>query len=181
MQHSAPSVGDGGGLAAVRTPRGFKAVEGVREAWVAATGPFSRTPAGRTAAQRAGLRYERKVHGYLEDTFPGLYMASQWFQYRDACGALRWCQPDGLLRLGNVVVIFEVKARFGSDGWWQLRRLYSSVVTAAWRPSILGLCLVCRNYDPFVPFPEGHDVVDDVERWVIRRQFAQVGVLPWKG
>jgi hypothetical protein len=176
MLHS--SEGDG---RALLPPKRFRAAEGVREAWAASTGPFSLTPKPRgTPAQRAGVVYERKVHAYLEEVFPFLYTASQWFRYRDHSGSLRWCQPDGILRLGNVVVIFEVKSRFTADGWFQLRRLYSSVVATAFQPRTLGCCLVTKNYDPAIPFPERHELVSDVERWVIRRQFAQVGVFPWK-
>jgi hypothetical protein len=176
MPHS--SLGDG---RAVRPPKSFRVSEGVRDAKVLPAGPFSRTPKGSTASQRAGLRYEGKVHDYLASQFGDAYVPSQWFSYVDGGGVRRYCQTDGLLRVGPLAVIFEVKLRFSSDAWWQLRRLYSSVVTTALRPSQLGLCLICRNYDPHMPFPEGHDVVDNVERWVIRRQFAQVGVFPWRG
>lgn len=176
MLHS--SEGDG---RAVRPPRRFRAVEGVREAWASRTGPgFSSPKLSGTRAQRAGIAYERKVHAYLEEAFPFLYTASQWFRYRDAEGGLRWCQTDGILRLGNVVVIFEVKSRFTPDAWFQLRRLYSSVVATALKPTVLGTCLVTKYYDPAVPFPESHELISDLERWIIRRQFAQVGVFTWK-
>lgn len=179
--HSAASrLGDGPVLRALRAPRGFREVGGVREAWPCES-PFSRTPTGRTAAQKAGLRYERKVHEYLASVFCDAYSPSQWFGYYDVHGSRRFCQPDGILRFGNVAVIFEVKARFTGDGWWQLRRLYAPIVRVAFAPSLLGLCLICRSYDPSVPFPERHDVLSDVERWVVRREFAQVGVFPWRG
>lgn len=175
MLHS--SLGD---ERAVRPPRNFRSAEGVRAAWLSATGPFARTPKGRTPAQRYGLRYEAKVHEHLSLLFPGHYIPSQWFQYIDDRGARRWCQTDGLLSLGTLVVIFEVKARFSADGWWQLRRLYSSVVVAALKPTTLGCCLVTRHYDPAASFPEAHERISDLERWIIRRQFAQVGVFPWR-
>lgn len=177
MLHSA--LGDG---RALRPPRSFVSSEGVRSAMVCESGPFASPPKGRTPAQRAGIAYERKVHEYLSETFCDSYRPSQWFLYTDACGARRFCQPDGLLLLGNVVVIFEVKARFTADAWWQLRRLYSSVVVAALKPTVLGCCLVTRSYDPAQPFPEAHEYIPrgDIEGWVIRRQFAQVGVLQWK-
>lgn len=170
----------GGDDRAVRAPRGFRAAEGVRAAWLAPAGPFSRAPKGHTAAQRAGLRYEAQVHEYLEAQFPDLYHPSCWFRYVDDKGVHRWCQPDGFLRLGNLVIIFEVKSRFTSDAWWQLRRLYSSVVLAAFKPSVLGACVVCKTYDPSTHFPEAHELIDDLQGWVVRRQFAQVGVFPWK-
>lgn len=174
MLHS--SFGDG---RAVRQPRGFTMAEGVREAWPC-DGPFSCTPEGRTAAQKAGLAYERKVHEHLADTFGSAYTPSQWYSYLDSSGKRRWCQPDGIVRVGALAVIFEVKSRFTADAWWQLRRLYSSVVVCAHKPTQLGTCLVTRSYDPAVPFPEAHELISDIERWVIRREFAQVGVLQWK-
>lgn len=173
------AMGENEARSAVRQPRSFHDAEGVREAWPC-DGPFSRTPEGRTAAQKAGLKYERDVHAFLSSTFADAYIASQWFSYLDRKGARRFCQPDGLLRLGSMVVIFEVKLRFTSDAWWQLRRLYSSVVVAAFKPRILGTCVITRSYDPAVAFPEAHELIDEVERWVIRRQFAQVGVLQWR-
>jgi len=143
-------------------------------------GPFASTPKGKTPAQRAGLAYEHKVHAYLEATFPGTYTASQWYSYLDERGIRKFCQPDGILRVGSMAVIFEVKIRFTADAWWQLRHLYSSVVICALKPKLLGLCLVTRSYDPSIPFPEAHELHTDVERWVIRRQFAQIGVVQWR-
>lgn len=175
MQHS--SVGDD---RAVRPRIGFRAAEGVRAAWVAASAPFSRTPTGHTRAQRSGLAYEAKVHAHLESTFADLYNPSLWFKYVDSGGRHRFCQPDGVLRLGNMVVIFEVKSRFTSDGWHQLRRLYAPVVQEAWRPSLLGLCLIVKSYDPFTVFPEQANLVTDLQRWVVARSFSSMGVFPWR-
>lgn len=164
-------------LAACRPPRGFREVEGVREARPMPQGPFGSTPTNfvGSPAQKAGLRYERHVHAMLDAVFPGTYRASQWYQYRDRKGILKWCQPDGVLLCGSLAVVFEVKARFCAEAWWQLRRLYSSVILCAHQPSVLGLCVVCKSYDPSVPFPERHVVVDDIEGWVVRRQFAEIG------
>jgi hypothetical protein len=181
MLHSANALlGDGQSRSALRQPRGFHMAEGVRSAEALERGPFSSTPKGKTPAQKAGLAYEAKVHEHLQDTFAESYRASQWYSYIDGKGARRFCQPDGVLHLGSMAVIFEVKIRFTADAWWQLRRLYSSVVLCALKPKLLGLCLVTRSYDPSVPFPEAHELHFDVERWVIRRQFAEVGVIQWK-
>lgn len=153
---------------------------GVERAWPSSGGPFTSTPQGRTAAQRAGLRYERKVHEYLSSQYGEAYVASQWFRYCKRGGSPRWCQPDGILHLGNMAVIFEIKSRFTADAWWQLRGLYAPVVSLAFRPKLLGLCLIVRRYDPMTQFPEQCCVIDDLDAWLVARRYAAMGVFSWQ-
>lgn len=174
MRHSSPSESR-----ALRPPLGFRAASGVREAWRTSS-PFPRTPAGKTAAQKFGIRYEKRVHEFLHAALPGLYDASPWFKYRNGKGELRYCSPDGIFRLGNVAIIFEVKSRFTSDAWYQLRRVYEPVVRAAYGPTRLGLCVIAKSYDPSTIFPEPYDLLDALEPWIIHRQFDTIGVFPWK-
>lgn len=138
-------------------PRGFRAAEGVRSAWLLASGPFSaRTPktaCGRTPAQRLGLAYEKKWHAYIQSRSLGVYHAGPWIGFATRGGS-RTCQPDGFLQMGKVGIIFEVKSRLVSDAWWQLRHLYAPVVRLAYGVHSLGLCVVCRHADPLVVFPE---------------------------
>lgn len=170
-------------LGVERAPRGFRVAEGVRSAWIEASGPFGRTPAPLrgTAAQKAGIRYERKVHEHLSSLFGSAYRPSQWFRFEDRNGALRWCQPDGLLSLGPLVVIFEVKARLVPDAWWQLRRLYEPVVRRGLRPAALGLCTITRNFDPHIIFPEPlYLIAGKLEDWARGERFERIGVYTWK-
>ena len=46
-------------------PSGFRVAKEVRAAWPSQVGPFARTSAGGTPAQRAGKRYEKKVLKFL--------------------------------------------------------------------------------------------------------------------
>lgn len=165
------------------------------------SGPFDRSTGKLygTAAQKAGVRYERKVQERLSEIFGEAYSPSPWFRFlgrpgrtrrtqrrgaAGASGAWRWCQPDGIVRIGEaggLVVIFEVKSRFSSDGWYQLRQLYHPVVMAAYRPAVVGLCLISRYYDPFVSFPEDPHLIPNLEQWVVRRDFKRMGVFSWPG
>lgn len=147
-----------------RPPRGFRSAEGVRRAWPTGEGPYGRTPStfvpkNASAAQKAGLRYEKRVRSLLEARIPGL-RPGQWFRYEHPSGGVFYCQPDAVLVHEDRAVVFEIKYTFTSDAWWQLRRLYEPVVRAAYYAREVGLCIVCRNRDPHTPFPEP---VTDIE------------------
>lgn len=145
-----PSQGRGRNVSA---PRGFRSAEGVRAAWPMASGPFGAAPSPirGSAAQRAGLRYERKALAHLAAELPG-FSASPWFQYEcDAAEGRRWCQPDGLLP--DPLILFEVKIRSTSRAWWQLSQLYRPVVEKVFGRKVEGLVMVCRSFDPAEPFP----------------------------
>lgn len=137
-------------------PSWFRGVEGVRSAWPSACGPFGRTPARLkgSAAQRAGIRYERKAMAFLKEAFGKDFRPSPWFKYEDFDGNLRWCQPDGIVVTDKMVVIWEIKVNFSSDAWWQLRKLYEPVIREAYHPPQIALAILCKSFDPAVPFPE---------------------------
>jgi hypothetical protein len=154
----------------------------VRSAWSTSGGPFGRTPSRLkgSAAQRAGIRYERKALTFLAKEFGDDFTPSQWFQYI-VNGKPRWCQVDGIVRRNNLTVIVEVKVRFTSDAWWQLRKLYEPVVRAALRPSRLALAIVCKSFDPAVPFPEEPSILPTI--WQVcspEWNCSHIGVLQWK-
>lgn len=144
-------------VAACAPPSWFRGVEGVRRAWSLSDGSPGRTPKQRikgSAAQRAGIRYERKALEFLTRNVPG-FRQQPWFKFVAENGNLRWCQPDGILPLDRYgVVVFEVKVTFTSDAWWQLRKLYEPVLKRALGVDRVVPCLVCKNFDPAVPFPE---------------------------
>jgi hypothetical protein len=188
--------GSGTPLSSAPPPSSFRCAEGVRAAWPSAEGPFGRTPSplssGKrrgtvrcgasqkgTPAQRMGLRYERKVLSYLSGVFPG-FIPSQWFRYASDAGT-KWCQVDGLLLLpGGKVLIFEVKYSFVEAAWWQLRKLYEPVVRRAYYAREVGLCLICRSYDPSKRFPEEVELLPDLKIWGERPSFSKIGVFSWK-
>jgi len=144
-------------------PSWFRGVEGVRSAWPQSGGPFGRTPARLrgSVAQRQGKRYERKVLEYLSEVLGDRFRASQWFKFEDNSGDFRWCQLDGILHTTFGTVIFEVKYTFTSDAWWQIRHLYEPIVKKIYgRP--IAAAIVCKNFDPAVPFPEPHILLPSV-------------------
>jgi hypothetical protein len=95
---------------------------------------------------------------------------------------VNWCQPDGLLEVNNLLIIVEIKVNFSSDAWWQLRKLYEPVVKCALKPSRLALAIVCRSFDPVVPFPERPFILPAVGALCGRPEwdYTRIGVVQWK-
>lgn len=119
--------------------------------------------AGTTDAQRAGLRYEAKVQQFLKSRFPA-YEAAPWLHFLDDKLA-RTAQPDGVLKLNNFVVIFEIKHQHCPEAWWQLERLYRPVIEVIW-PNTPVMCIeVCRSYDPSMPFPCPVTLIEKIDEW----------------
>ena len=139
------------GVMTASMPRGFRSAEGARTARPAATGPWGAAPSPirGSAAQKAGLRYERKVLDMLVEALPG-FQRSPWFTFEDRRGP-RWCQPDGLLP--EPLILFEVKIRTTPLAWWQLSSLYRPVVELVFKRRVEGLVMVCRSFDPSIPMP----------------------------
>jgi hypothetical protein len=164
-------------------PSWFRGAEGVRSAWPTSGGPFGRTPTRLkgTSAQRAGIRYERNVIKFLTSEFAKDFTASQWFAWHDDHERLRYCQVDGLLRLNNLLVIVEIKVNFSSDAWWQLRKLYEPIIKKVYSPSRLASLVVCKSFDPAVPFPEEPSILPQIRvlcspEW----NCTQIGVFQWR-
>src|SRR3990172_6407776 len=99
-----------------------------------------------TAAQLAGLRFEKEALSFLCSSFPGLFVPRPWFRYMvTGENDLRWCQPDGLLfspRTGLITII-EVKIRHTNDAWQKLSGLYASVVSTLF-PAQLWQAALCE-------------------------------------
>lgn len=163
-------------------PKGFRSAEGLRSAKVLAVGPFGRspTPLRGSGAQKAGLRYERKVLDLLGQCFAG-FERSPWFEFVDQAGYRRFCQPDGLWRSpdGTKAVIFEVKIRHTSDAYYQLEQLYSPVVQAVYSPKEIAKVILCRSFDPSIPFPEALTQLHEVSPQGVFGA-AGIGVYTWK-
>src|SRR5687767_13352955 len=94
-------------------PPNFREAGRVAWAQLEPYGPFGASrgrPA--TAAQAAGLRYERKVHGHLSGCYSSqgcYYGGGPWISFRqEDSGILRWAQPDGFIidwRRGLCIVV----------------------------------------------------------------------------
>lgn len=162
-------------------PRRFRSAEGVVEARREPSGPFA-TPSlrGKSEAQKLGIRYERKVLKELSVEYGARFAPSQWFSYRvSGDTSRRWCQVDGFLASSpneDSLTLFEVKSRFTSDAWYQLRQLYAPVVGCVYPTASLRLVVICRSFDPWTPFPEAYSVLESLEKIPSN----VMGVFPWR-
>jgi len=163
--------------AVLAPPQGFRAAEGVVAAWASGEGPFGATPRRLrgTAAQRAGVRYERLALAHLATVLGAGFVPSQWFRFWNG-HQMRFCQTDGLLHIPSTetLVIFECKTSFTSDAWWQLRKLYEPVVRAVYEPRHVHHVVVCKHFDPVVQFPEPFDRLMMPDGWT-----DKMGVYQW--
>lgn len=156
-------------------PRGFRPIEGTPED-VAFTSWKHPRSSGNTAAQKAGLRYEKKVHEALADTYSSAFHPHPSISFRDRSGP-RLAVPDGLLRIGDSVAIVEIKYSHCELAWWQLRKLYEPLVQRLTTSRVLLLEIV-NSYDPAVEFPEPHQFIPSLSHpFILTRP---IGVHQWK-
>lgn len=136
-------------------PAGFHPAQSIQHA------EFTSPPALRrhryTGRRLQGIKYERKVHEYLEAIYGGLYVRSPWLRFL-ADGKWRWCQCDGLLFMpveGRIILI-ECKYQHTTDAWWQIRHLYGPVLRHIFPAHLwkLEACEVVKWFDCSVQFPE---------------------------
>lgn len=133
------------------------------------------TSRGRTQAQKMGLRFETKVHDVLEAIYDIDYRRSPAVLFEDRSGLHR-AIPDGILKIGDSLVIVEIKLRHCERAWWQLKRLYEPVLRTMVVPGARVRCVeIVRSYDPDEPFPGAHSVVTSLHKL----PEAAVGVLQW--
>jgi len=91
---------------------------------------------------------------------------------------LRTLLPDGLLILGSVATIIEIKSQHMPESYWQLRHLYEPAVRALPIVCHVNCLTVVKSYDPAMPYPEEIERVFDVQDWVLR-EHTKIGVLRW--
>lgn len=130
---------------------------------------------GNTAAQKAGLKYEKKICEALSKDFGPAFVAQPSISFSDASG-LRIAIPDGLIRLGNAVGIVEIKYSHTALAWWQLRQLYEPLVRQLTTARVL-LFEVCYSYDPAIDFPEPHGFIHSLRS---PPTLYPVNVVQWK-
>lgn len=137
--------------------------------------PHGEKPARRSsAAQRAGLAYQRKVARLVVEGFSSWDVRiGPWFLYCDASGRRRYCQPDLLLRDGKsgTILLVEVKLRWTSDAWYQVRKLYQPVVELCHNPPLLFTLCICKSYDPAIVVPEEVALSDRLGAPLLRDKF----------
>lgn len=145
-------------------PPGFRQVKNPQSAKFSAAPPLKRRKY--TGRRAEGVRYERRVHGYLEELYGDAYLASPWIRFFDD-GQWRWCQPDGLLWdfHRGVITVVEVKYQHVELAWWQTRKLYSPVLRSMFPEALwkIEVCEVVKWYDPAVSFPEKVILAYDVD------------------
>ena len=159
-------------------PRWFREAGDVRQAW-SCEGPFGRTSPrlSGSGAQRAGIRYQRKVDKMLAKQLPGVKLG-QWFAFQNGGPKVRYCQPDALWPQGEALLCLEVKVRFGPDAFWQLEDLYRPVLQRALgKDPLLGI--LCKHFDPYVLAPSEYVLVEELTMDAFRRADPKVGVFIW--
>lgn len=140
----------------------FPAPQGFRPAGIFRGAEFAQPPALRkkryTGRRLEGIRYEKKVHAYLEALYGNKYLPSPWLRFFTQEGKWRWCQPDGLLLdvVKGRITIVEVKYQHTADAWWQVRCLYEPVLRSMFPPHLweFECCEVVKWFDPLTLFPE---------------------------
>lgn len=112
----------------------------------------------KSAAQNAGLIYERKLHKHLQEMYPSWYLPSPWFAYsrRSSPTVTNYAQTDGLLimpRQGRIYII-EAKKRHCAESYFQLVDKYLPLVSRTfgdkWSYSLVE---ICEWYDPQIAYP----------------------------
>jgi hypothetical protein len=145
-------------------PAGFHPAQSIQHA------EFTSPPALRrhryTGRRLQGIKYERKVHEYLERLYGGLYVPSPWLRFFSE-GKWRWCQPDALLFMPSEgrIIIVECKYQHTSDAWWQVRHLYGPVLQHIFPPALWSfeVCEVVKWFDPAVCIPERVVLANEVD------------------
>jgi len=108
---------------------------------------------GFSAAQKAGLRYERTVIEYLYSNEPGFisHLPFKFYSSTEAGKAI----PDGLIFnfSTKTITIVEIKFRHSLEPWKQLTEFYKPIVKKAYEGFTVNLLEVCKAYDPGVKLP----------------------------
>jgi hypothetical protein len=132
-----------------------------------------------SAAQKAGLRYEKRVKAFLSSRLAS-FVDGPWLSYRRLSDHQRkFCQPDGYMYDQSVLTIFEIKYHWCAEAATQLR-LYRAVLGHLLSPRECQCMCVARSFDPSVIFEGRAHFIDDLEP--SRRDSAPnvINVLIWK-
>lgn len=104
---------------------------------------FARS-SGRTASQRKGLRYERKIEEDLKELYGDSLKCGPWIKFTDRRGT-GYAQPDFIVDLPDRVLIIECKLTYKPKAKDKLRRVYARLIRML--NSKPRLCVqVCRGF-----------------------------------
>lgn len=175
LDHPVAERGRGGRLLRdFRPPRSFKGIKG--PALNVRFGGTPRVARGHTAAQRDGLRYERRVIDVLSAIYGADFRAGPSILYEDRTGC-RMAIPDGILRIRHTLVVIEVKLSHTEKAWWQLKRLYAPLLAQmVVSGTPIATAEICRSYDPSVAFPGPAALTTSLHTL----DPAVTGILQWK-
>lgn len=134
---------------------------------------------GLTSAQRAGLRYETKVHDAFTKALGDSYRVEPHLHFA-VNGVFHTARPDAIhLDVTGRATIFEIKSRHTSDAWWQLRRKYEPLVQCLKFVNVVSCVEVVPSYDPSAGFPEPVTKYDSLEV-LLQSPSAPFKVMIWK-
>lgn len=139
-------------------------------------------PEARTAAQKLGLRYEKKILSWLaEEEVLGKFPITRGpcLKFRDG-HQHRICFPDAVVKIGERRhLIVEIKFQHMPEAWWQLRQLYEPVLKAGFPSHEFVLLEICRTFDPHTPFPEPPHLLESPSQFCSLLP-GPIYVLPWR-
>lgn len=151
--------------ASASAPVWFKREVGALREAHAQFGQLPRQLAPTSAAAKKGLRFEAKVHGFLQQTYADRFIRSLPFGFSPYAGKPGRAIPDGLLFSGDwrSVCVVEIKLRHTADAWHQLNQFYLPIVRRAWAGIRVSGLEVCAYYDPGQKLPQEVAFVNSAE------------------
>lgn len=136
-------------------------------------------PPGKTAAQKAGLRYEAKVLLELQDIFLGGVYLSPTLFWIDETG-VNYAVPDALILDEKFICCVEIKFLHQPEAWWQLRKKYEPILRKIYPDTKILLLEICSSLDAHSPFPEKYTYVEHLPPFIKNAKDGELGVFQWK-
>lgn len=152
-------------VAAVPPPSNFRHWALPIHSVVSTENPYQNV-SGNSAAKRAGLRYERIVQKLL-NRIEG-YDESPAYIVTDRQGP-RLIIPDGLIRLGDFVIVVEIKIRHMPEAYWQLEHKYAPAMRWLNGPYRRVYTLeIVKSFDPAMPCPVAPRVYSSLSEFLTK-------------
>ena len=144
---------------------------------------FTTVPVHHTKAQKDGLRYEKRVQGYIHKLIAGRddvsVLFSPWLMYHNRSAGptvVNFCQPDAVILSGSKVTIVECKLQHTNDSWQQLRLLYEPVLRKIYKDKEFALVEICKWYDSHAYYAESFYYCENV----LEAEVGKVGIHIYK-
>ena len=142
---------------------------------------FARQGGRPSAAQRAGLVYERKAQGFLEKSFGKTLIKNPWVEYTTFDGQQRFCQPDAIIKDAYRIplTVVEIKhSNTNANGKRAIQQiqLYRELVSTLYDAPCAALVMFGR-YDSNSPLPASFRLINRVED--LSPALSVINILPW--